>query len=33
MISMGMQGSVPKDQQVKALHLYVDELNATITKP
>ncbi len=33
MISMGMQGSVPKDQQVKALHLYVDKLNATVAKP
>jgi len=33
MISMGTQGSVPKDQQVKALHLYVDELDATDTKP
>ncbi len=33
MISMGMQGSVPNDQQVKVLHLYVDKLDATIAKP
>jgi len=33
MISMGTQGSVPKEQQVKALHLYVDELDATVAKP
>jgi len=33
MISLGTQGSVPKDQQVKALHLYVDELDATVAKP
>jgi len=33
MISMGAQGSIPKDQQVKALHLYVDELDAMLAKP
>jgi len=33
MISMGTQGSVPKEQQVKALHLYIDELDATVAKP
>jgi len=30
---MGMQGSVPKEQQVKALHLYVDELDVAMAKP
>jgi len=33
MISMGVQGSIPKEQQVKALHLYVDELDAALAKP
>jgi len=33
MISMGTQGMVPKEQQVKALHLYVDELDAALAKP
>jgi len=33
MISLGTQGSVPKDQQVKVLHLYMDELDATVAKP
>jgi len=33
MISMGTQGSVPKEQQVKALHLYVDELDIALAKP
>jgi len=33
MISMGVQGSVPKAQQVKALHLYVDELDVVTAKP
>jgi len=33
MISMGAQGSIPKAQQVKALHLYVDELDTTLAKP
>jgi len=33
MISMGTQGSVPKEQQIKVLHLYVDELDAALAKP
>jgi len=33
MISMGAQGSVPKEQQVKALHLYVDKLDVALAKP
>jgi len=33
MISMGMQGSVPKAQQVKVLHLYVDKLDVAMAKP
>jgi len=33
MISMGAQGSIPKEQQVKALHLYIDELDAALAKP
>jgi len=33
MISMGTQGSVPKEQQVKALHLYVNELDIALAKP
>jgi len=32
-ISHGSQGSIPKDQQVKALHVLVDELDATMAKP
>jgi len=30
---MGAQGSIPKEQQVKALCLYVDELDIAIAKP
>jgi len=33
MILLGMQGSIPKEQQIKALHVYVDELDATMAKP
>jgi len=33
MISIGTQGSVPPDQQVKALHLYVDESDIILAKP
>jgi len=33
MISIGAQGSVPPEQQVKALHLFVDELDAAQAKP
>jgi len=33
MISMWTQGSIPKEQQVKVLHLYVDELDTATAKP
>jgi len=33
MIGMGAQGLVPKEQQVKALHIYVDALDAALAKP
>jgi len=33
MISQGSQGSIPKDQQVKALHVLVDELDVNLAKP
>jgi len=33
MIGMGAQGSIPKDQQVKALHILVDELDMPRAKP
>jgi len=33
MISIGSQGTIPLEQQVKALHLYVDELDAAVAKP
>jgi len=32
-ISHGSQGSIPKDQQVKALHVLVDELDVNLAKP
>jgi len=32
-ISIGSQGHIPKDQQVKALHIYVDELDVNMAKP
>jgi len=32
-ISIGSQGSIPKEQQVKALHIYVDELDVNVAKP
>ncbi len=32
MISMGAQGLVPKEQQVKVLHLYIDKLDVTLAK-
>jgi len=32
-ISIGSQGPIPKDQQVKALHVHVDELNVNMAKP
>jgi len=33
MISHGSQGAIPKDQQVKALHVLVDELDVPMAKP
>jgi len=33
MISISAQGSIPQEQQVKALHLYVNELDAAVAKP
>jgi len=33
MISVGTQGSIPQEQQMKALHLYINELDAAQTKP
>jgi len=33
MISMGAQGMIPKNQQVKALHVYMDELDVAVAKP
>jgi len=32
-ISVGSQGTIPPEHQVKALHLYVDELDAAVVKP
>jgi len=32
-ISIGSQGPIPKDQQVKALHIYVDKLDVNMAKP
>jgi len=32
MISMGAQGTIPKNQQVKALHVYVDKLDVAVAK-
>jgi len=28
-----MQGTLPKDQQIKVLHMYVDELDMNLAKP
>jgi len=33
MISIGSQGTIPPKQQVKALHLYIDKLDAAVAKP
>jgi len=33
MILLGTQGLVPDDQKIKALHVYVDELNVPMAKP
>jgi len=32
-ISIGSQGPIPKEQQVKALHIYVNKLDVNMTKP
>ena len=32
-MSIGAQGSIPKEQQVRALHLYIDELDLSLAKP
>jgi len=31
MASIGLQGPIPLDQQVKALHIYVNELDTNMT--
>jgi len=33
MILLGMQGSIPDDQKIKALHVYVDKLDVLMAKP
>jgi len=33
MISHGSQGAIPKEQQVKALHVLVNKLDANMAKP
>jgi len=33
MISIGTQGIILQEQKVKALHLYVDELDVAVAKP
>jgi len=33
MISHGSQGAIPKEQQVKALHVLVNELDVPMAKP
>jgi len=33
MISHGSQGAIPKDQQVKALHVLMDKLDVPMAKP
>jgi len=30
---MGLQGSIPKEQQIRALHIFVDELDIQLAKP
>jgi len=32
MISLGMQGKIPKENQVQALHVYVDEMDVLSAK-
>jgi len=33
MISLGTQGKIPKENQVRALHVYVDEMDVAAAKP
>jgi len=33
MISLGTQGKIPKENQVRALHVYVDKMDAPSAKP
>jgi len=33
MILLGIQGTIPKEQQIKALHIYIDELDILMAKP
>jgi len=33
MISLGTQGAIPKENQVRALHMYVDKMDANMAKP
>jgi len=33
MISLGMQGKIPKENQVRTLHVYVDEMDMAVAKP
>jgi len=33
MISLGMQGKIAKENQVQALHVYIDKLNVNAAKP
>jgi len=33
MISLGTQGAVPEENQVQALHVYIDKMDATMAKP
>jgi len=33
MISLGTQGKIPKENQVRALHVYVDEMDTAVAKP
>ena len=33
MISLGTQGKIPKENQVRALHIYVDEMDVAVAKP
>jgi len=33
MISLGMQGKILKENQVQALHIYIDDMDAALAKP